>query len=302
MVSRSLIRRSLFDRMFDISIYFILVILACSILYPFWYKFIISISNDSTGSLSILLWPEKITFGAYFKVLSNPKIYTAYYNTVFRTLVGTVLTLIVTITAAFSLSKREMPLRNIIMIMITFTMFFSGGLIPTYLVVKGLNLINTRAAYILPLATTPFYLIIVRNYFMTLDKGIEDSAFIDGAGYAYILFKIIIPVSKPIIATIALWSAVMHWNSWFDALIYCPQSRLIVLQLLLRRILIDLNYNEMQALVSGAVEQSKGLSGEATFENFKAATIFIAILPIVAVYPFLQKYFVKGIMIGSIKG
>ena len=178
-------------------------------------------------------------------------------------------------------------------------MFFSGGIIPDYLLVKNLGLLDTRWALILPSAVNVFYIIIMRNYFMTIDKGIEESAVMDGANYFTILTKIILPLSKPVIATIALWAAVFHWNEWFHALVYIQDDAKTVLQMIVREMLTAMDLS--QSADAGAIGGG-GSNENLLLSNVRAATVMISIGPIVLVYPFVQKYFIKGIMIGSLKG
>ena len=240
----------------------------------------------------------KWNVGAYKFALSKyGSVPVAYINSIFRTVMGTVLTIVITLLAAYPLSKILIPGRNMLTIFILITMFFSGGLIPSYLLIRRLGLFDTRWALILPSLAIGFYTIIMRNFLMTIDSAYEDSAFIDGANYFQILVRIIIPLSKPVIATIALWTAVMHWNSWFDALIYTKSESKIVLQLLLRRLIQEMTLMDDSLNDFLNVEQIK-LPSEAV----KAAITILTIGPIILLYPFLQKYFIKGIFIGSLKG
>ena len=195
----------------------------------------------------------------------------------------------------FVLAKKSLPGRRIITFFILFTMFFSGGLIPSYLLMKGLNLLGSRWALILPGLTSAWYLIIARNFISTIPDSLEEAAIIDGAGVLTILFKVIFPLSKPIISVIALWSAIGHWNAWFDAMIYTPSKDQLVLQLLLRRILVESDQTLM--------ERSLKVSTAATTPNtIKAATVIVSVIPIACLYPFFQQYFVKGINVGAVKG
>jgi putative aldouronate transport system permease protein len=197
--------------------------------------------------------------------------------------------------AAYPLSKPYFPHRSFWTGIIVFTMFFDGGLIPTFLTVQGLGLVNTTGALIFPKLIDTFSLLIVRNYYMSIPNALEESARIDGAGDLRILFRIILPVSTPIIATVALWTIVNHWSWWFDSMIYMLDARKHVLQVVLRRIVLE---GTMQMMDLG------GLAEEATVnpDTVKAATIIVATFPIICIYPFMQKYFIKGILIGSLKG
>jgi putative aldouronate transport system permease protein len=218
-------------------------------------------------------------------------------NTLFRTVFGTILTIIVTYLGGYALSKKSLPFRKIIMMFIIFTMFFSGGLIPGYLLVKSLGLIGSRWALILPVATSAWNLIIARNFISTIPDALEEAAFIDGASPYTVLLTIMVPLSMPIIAVLALWTAVRHWNAWFDALIYTTDKSKMVLQLILRNLLIDKSTNatsETVAFITNTEYTSP--------ETVKAATVFVATLPILLFYPLVQKYFVKGVLVGSLKG
>jgi len=197
---------------------------------------------------------------------------------------------------AYPLSKKHFPHRGFWTGFIVFTMFFSGGLIPTYMVVKGLGLLNTVWALILPGLVPAYNMIIVRNYFMSISPSLEESAKLDGANDFTILLRIILPVSMPIIATVTLWTIVGHWNSWFDSMIYSQNARKQVLQVVLRRIVLE-GSNEVVNMNAGMDDMSS-----VSPDNIKAATIMVATFPILMVYPFIQKYFVKGIMVGSLKG
>ena len=200
---------------------------------------------------------------------------------------------------AYVLSKRYFPHRTFWTLFIVFTMFFSGGLIPTYLVVKNLGLLNTYSSMILPGFISAYNMVIIRNYFMSLPEEIEESCLIDGAGRFRIFLQIILPLSKPILATVALWLVVGHWNSWFDVLIYISDDTKFTLQIVLRRIIIT---GSKEILDTSAAANAAEMESVVSSEGLKAACIFVTTLPILCAYPFVQKFFVKGIMIGSLKG
>ena len=201
--------------------------------------------------------------------------------------------MLLTYFAGYSLSRKNLPFRGAITFLIIFTMLFSGGLIPTFLTIKSYGLVNSRWALILPMLTSAWNIIIARNYISGLPEELEEAALVDGAHPLKIAFQIMWPLSMPVISVLALWSAVGHWNSWFDALIYCSGEDKIVLQLLLRRLLIQTQAEDsiMQSTIAAT-----------TSDTIKCATIIVAILPIICVYPFVQKYFVKGVTIGAVKG
>lgn len=276
------------------------ILFSVLVIYPFWQTIVLSFSDaNASSSLGVHLWPDRWITDAYEFVFSYGNIMKAYVNTIIRTVAGTILIVTFTVLAAYPLSKKELPYRNFFTIFFLIAMFFSGGIIPDYLLVKNLGLLDNSLSLILPSAVNVFFIIIMRNYFMTIDKGIEESAIIDGANYFQILTKIILPISKPVIATVALWAAVYHWNEWFHALVYIQDDAKTVLQIVVRDMLtaMDLSNNQNAQVGGGGMSSS-----ELLLSNVRAATVIISIGPIVLIYPFVQKYFIKGIMIGSLKG
>lgn len=225
--------------------------------------------------------------------MQNQYMWYGFANTIIRVAASTLLASIVMSFAAYALSKKKLPARNAITLFIVFTMFFSGGIIPSYLLIKELGLLDNRLALILPNIADAFYLLIIRNYLMTLSVSLEESAMIDGAGYFAIFTKIITPIAKPILATVALWYAVWSWNYWFDSMLYISDVKKEVSQIVLRRILQACS----DTLSMGASAKVRPLP-----ETLRAAAIVVTTLPILMVYPFIQKYFVTGITLGSIKG
>jgi putative aldouronate transport system permease protein len=282
---------------FDVFNYTLMILLTILFIFPFWQVVVLSFSDPITAnSLGLKLYPEKVYFDSYREVFSSKYIYIGFMNSIIRTIIGTVCTVFITYCGAYVLTKKKLPLRNFMTGMIFFTMFFSGGLIPSYLLVKNLNLIDSYWALILPVLTNAWYILVARNYISSIPDTLEEAASIDGAHPIAIAFKIIFPVCLPIIAVLALWTAVHHWNAWFDAMIYVTDRNKLVLQLVLRKMIIEKLPDMMSSMLLSETTEST------TPETIKAATIVVSILPIVMVYPFLQKYFVKGIMIGSIKG
>ena len=278
----------------------LLILFSASLLFPFVNLLAVSFTHGASEHLSnVMLWPRPFTTKSYETVLSQRDLYTGYFNTIIRTVFGTAATLVVLLGAAYPLSKRYLPHRNLYTSIFVFTLFFNGGLIPTYLVIRDLGLIDTRLVLILHNLAPAFYLLVMRNFLMGIPAELEDSARIDGANDITILVRIVIPMSTPVIATIGLWSAVWHWNSWFDALIYARRLDLSVLQIWLRRIIITAN-DYMMAEATRDIDAMLGLPTKP--ETLNAAAIFVAIAPILVVYPFIQKYFVKGVLIGSLKG
>ncbi|HBN06481.1 MAG TPA: ABC transporter permease [Bacteroidales bacterium] len=285
------------DIIFNIFNYTFLSLLCLTILLPFIY--LLAESFDRIGNIKatgIYLWPQEFTIDNYLAIAQNTYIWKGYLNTVIRTVVGTILAVIVTAMGAYALAQKCFPHRTFWTLFVVFTMFFSGGIIPTYLWIDRLHLIDNRLVLILPYLVNAYNLVLIRNFFQQIPAELQESARIDGASEYTILFKIILPVSKPIIATIALWLAVGHWNAWFDCLLYIKDTNKYVLQVILQRIILQGTEQMMQSggLIEGIYESRP--------EVIKAACIFFTMLPILCVYPFIQKYFVKGIFIGSIKG
>ena len=265
-------------------------------LFPFLHMLSLSLSTGNVSLTQIRIIPEEWTLSNFKKVLTNEYVIGGFMNTLLRTVLGTILSLLVTIFAAYPLSKRYFPNRTFWTLFIVFTMFFSGGLIPSYLLVKNLGLMNTTWALILPGLISTFSMIIARNYFMSLPDSLEESAKIDGANDLFILYKIIVPISMPIIATLTLWTAVAHWNAWFDSMIYMTDSKNHVLQIVMRRIVLE---GTQDMLDVNTLDDANSVVNP---ETIKAATVMVTIIPIILFYPFLQKYFVKGVLVGSLKG
>ena len=287
---------------FDVANYACFVLLSLTFIYPFWSIITQSFSHiDDAHSMGFHLWPREIDAEAWNYVFDEHPVASAYFNTIFRVVFGVLLTLLVTFTAAYALSKPTLPWRKSLTLVYTLTLFFTGAIIPLFLLVRSLGLFNTRAVLILVPAINVLWIVLARNYLMTIDQAMEDSAVIDGASYWTVLWRIITPLAKPVIAVVALFSAVQHWNSWFDALIYAPHPRLIVLQMLVFRMLRDLRsawFIEYQEMMRQAGIDVELFAAEAV----RAATIVITIGPIILAYPFLQRFFVKGVMLGSLKG
>ncbi|NSW90849.1 MAG: carbohydrate ABC transporter permease [Firmicutes bacterium] len=294
------IKKSAGSIIFD-SLNSLLMILFCiSILFPLWDMIVVSFSPpELASSLTFNLWPKQWNLDSYRYCFSENRIYSAFLVTLYRTIVGTAIHVVVVSFAAYPLSKLDLPYRKGIITFFLIPMFFSGGLIPTFIMIKKLGLIDNLLVYVLPAAFSPFVMLVLRNFFMSLDKAVEESAIIDGASIFTILFRIIFPLSKPVLATIILWHMVYHWNAWFDSMIYIRNERKIVLQLLLRRLMdeTDLLESNMQLFV---LTQPEGI--QFSSKTVRAAVTIVVITPIVCVYPFLQKYFVKGIMLGAVKG
>ena len=266
-------------------------------LYPMYYVLIVSISNGNAvmrGEIKLL--PKGINLTAYKLVFENPDFLRSYLNTIIYTLVGTIVNVSFTILCAYPLSRKDFYGRGILTGMVAFTMFFSGGMIPLYLVVQKVGLINSMWALILPVAINTWYMIIMRTFFQAIPESLQESAYIDGANDIQILIKVILPLSLPIIATLLMFYAVYHWNSYFSSIIYLNQKKKYPVQIVLRNIVI-----------AGELDkQNSSVGSESDFQviatNFKYAVIIISVLPILTVYPFIQKYFTQGVMVGAIKG
>lgn len=274
----------------------ILSLLAIVSIYPIIYAFLISISDaNQVMAYKGFVWkPLGISFAAYKRIFKNSELITGYMNTIFVVGVGTLLNMLMTSMGAYFLSRKEAVFRKGIMIYIIITMYFSGGMVPTFLLVKGLGLYDSIFALIIPGAVSAYNLIILKNGFESVPDAIVESATIDGAGSWRILFKIVIPMSMASFAVVMLYYGVAHWNSWFNAMIYLKSPEKFPLQLILRELLIVNS--------SASVLDDAGGTGERVSETIQYAIIIVATIPILCVYPFIQKFFEKGVMLGGVKG
>ena len=292
------LKKTAADRTFEVINVIIMLFLIAVTLYPFLYIIFASFSNsdDLIRHSGMLLYPLGINLNAYKMVFQNPNIFTGYGNTLIVLVVGTALNLLMTSFGAYVLSRNSFPCKRVILVLIVFTMYFQGGMIPRYLLIYDtLNLGDSLLALIIPQAISTYNLIVMRTSFLGVPDSLEESAKIDGANDFVILFRIILPVSMSVVAVMILFYGVTHWNAWFDAMIFLRDRKRYPLQLILREILI-LNSTETMAV------ESADVNNMAVGESIKYATIMVATLPVLAVYPFLQYYFVKGVMIGAIKG
>ncbi|WP_217556983.1 carbohydrate ABC transporter permease [Paenibacillus sp. GbtcB18] len=289
-------KRSFSERAFDGFNLLVLTLLMIVTIYPLVYVVFASLS-DAGGLLSHkgFLWkPVGFSLDAYANVFRNPMILKGYGNTFFVVVVGLAFNILLTSLGAYALSRKSLAYRKRIMLFVVFTMFFSGGLIPFYLTVKGVGLANTLWALIIPTAVNTFNLILMKTAFEGIPDALEESAKIDGANDFVILFRIVLPLSLPVLAVMLLYYGVGHWNSWFNALIFLQERSMFPLQLILREILLQGEANANLGASEGDVAMLT--------VTLKYATIIVATVPILLVYPFLQKYFVKGALIGAIKG
>lgn len=290
---RKLKGATLFDK--GLTLFFVLLCLV--MIYPFYNVIIVSVANTvSTAKHTPYLFPYVIDWTGYKTLFQDAKFFRAVMVTLFTTLVGTSLNMILSVSASYVLSRKKLVGRQFFLSLIVFTMLFSGGLVPTYLVIKDLSLINNILVLILPTAVSTYYLIIMKNYFLTLPESLLEAARIDGANEAFILVKIVLPISKPFMATFALFYSVERWNEWYNAMLYINKSDLRTLQIYLREILINIS-NEMSAMA----QQMMSNTQKPYTTSIQMAAVVITAVPILCIYPFVQKHFVKGIMTGGIK-
>ncbi len=295
MVVGRTIERGIGSRLFDLANVCLLLFFAFITLYPFYYVGIVSVSDGRyvvTGGIKHV--PRGVNLKSYKIVLGNPIVPTSYKNTIVYTAVGTFINVLLSAFCAYPLSRKAFYGRKFFTGMIVFTMFFQGGLIPLYLTVKSLGMLNTIWAIVLPTAIGTYYMIIMRTFFQGIPDSIQDSARIDGANDIRIFFRIILPMSTPVLATMTLFYAVQHWNSFFPALIYLKERQKYPIQLILRNIVIEGDVSQQQVDM-----QDDEMIVSTTI---KYAIIMVSTIPILVLYPFLQKYFVKGITVGSLKG
>jgi putative aldouronate transport system permease protein len=287
------------DKVFNFVNYLLLAIITLLVLYPLYFVLSASVS-DPLYVLRGEMWllPKDMNFDAYKKVFMNEDILNGFWNTIKYTAVGTAINVVMTTMAAFPLSRKDFMGRNLIMGFLVFTMFFSGGLIPSYLLIKELGMLDTFWVMVIPNAVAIWNIIIMRTFFQTtIPIELQESAMIDGCSNIQILIKIVLPLSMPVIAVMVLFYAVGHWNSYFNALIYLQDRELFPLQLILREILIQSQTDEMVKATSESFVKQ-----QLSVEGLKYAVLVVSNIPMMLLYPFLQRYFVKGFMIGAIKG
>ncbi|MDD6884565.1 MAG: carbohydrate ABC transporter permease [Eubacteriales bacterium] len=306
-MKKNQIRRSFGDAVFDWINLALLLLVVVLMLYPLYFTVVASLSDPyATARGETYFWVKDFTLDAYRNVFINKQIWSGYANSIFYTVVGTAWALAVTIPCAYAMSRKHLKGAGILMGMFVFTMYFSGGLIPSYMLIKNLGLFNKRLALILPAGISVYNMIVARTFYRTnFPDDLYEAAKIDGCCEFGIFFKIAVPVSGAIIAVIALFVAVGHWNSYFSALLYLTDNSKWPLQLILRGILIQ-NQNmsmDLNALRSATMDQIEFMQKKARMaEAMKYSLIFISSAPLLVAYPFVQKYFVKGVLIGSIKG
>lgn len=298
----AVIKESKGDRVFNAINITVVTLFFLIVLYPLYFVVICSFSNpNAVAAGEVWFWPKQVTLDAYKTVFKNDDILMGYRNTIFYTVVGTIVNLFFTLTAAYALSKKNFMGRNVIMFLIVFTMYFSGGMIPTYLTVRDLGLLNTWWAMILPAGISTYNLIIARTFFQNgVPAEVEEAARIDGCSTIQTFAKIVLPLSKALLGVLTLYYAVAHWNSYFSALIYLTSAReKIPLALVLREILI---LNTMKSAGGASIDEELAVYYANLANLLKYALIIVSSAPLLIVYPFLQKYFDKGVMLGSVKG
>lgn len=286
------------DSIFNVIKWIIMLFIIVITVYPMYYVLVCSFSdgNQLIGSRGLMLFPKGFSLESYKAVIKNPNIFTGYKVTLLVVVLGTTLSILATSIGAFVATRKDFKFGKILALMMVFTMYFGGGMIPTYLVVSNtLNLSDSLFALILPSMISVYNLLIMKSNFEALPPSLTEAAKIDGANDIRILFQIIMPLSKSVIAVMVLFYGVAYWNAWFDAMMYIKSRELFPLQLILREILVSNDTSSMG--VSGGVGEQYMIG-----ESIKYATIVVATVPVLCIYPFVQKYFVKGMLIGAVKG
>lgn len=289
------------DKIFDALNLIIMCALLIIFIWPLWFVFISSFSDpNEVFSGNVIVWPKGFTLDAYVNTMQYKLLWTGYANTIFYTTVGTLINIIVTICAAYPLSRKEYAPRKIVLYLLVFTMYFSGGLIPKYLVVRSLGMVNTRWAMLIPGACSVYNMLVTRTYFKnSIPESLFEAATIDGANSFHQLVKIVLPLSKPIVAVIGLYYAVGHWNDYYTALIYLRDVDLLPLQSALRDILLASKILEDN--LGGVINDASADAKVQLAQSMRYSSIIISTVPVLAIYPFVQKFFVKGVMVGSVK-
>lgn len=298
------VRESVPDRIFNIVSLLFMIGIIVVVAYPLYFVLVASVSQPAAvNSGKLLLYPEGFSMIGYQNILKNAKLWMGYANTVLYTAAGTLLGVCCTIMAGYAFSRNDLPGRNILMGIFVFTMYFSGGLVPLYLVVKQLHLINTRLIIVLLGSVSVYNIIIARSFFSSsIPQELQDAAFVDGCTNQRFFVSIVVPISKPIIAVITLYCAISYWNSFFNAMIYLNDTDKYPLQLILREILISFQMMQQQAASGGMMDAQAMSEMNTLVEVVKYGVIVVAAVPVLMIYPFIQKYFVKGVMIGAVKG
>ncbi|MDR0720225.1 MAG: carbohydrate ABC transporter permease [Treponema sp.] len=292
------IKPALSDKLFDLAIYFLLGLALAAVLYPLYFMSIASISEpNALYQGRVIFLPKDITYLGYQRIFSNTVIFRSYINSITYTLAGVLVSLVLTIPTAFALSRPELPGRAVILKLMIFTMYFYGGMVPLYIVVRGFRLLNTMWALILPTAIVTYNLIVARSFYISMIPGeLFEASVLDGCNYTKFFFYIVLPLSKAIIAVMVLFYATKMWNGFMDALIYLNSENKFPLQLVLRNILLQSQALTLLDDSTAVAEQQKAT------ELIKYGVVVVASLPMLCLYPFIQKHFVSGVMIGAVKG
>ncbi|MCY4375255.1 MAG: carbohydrate ABC transporter permease [Spirochaetaceae bacterium] len=286
---------------FDLLVVAVLVLVGAATLYPVINVFSISLSHPNEVARGITWLPRHLDLSAYEFILDHPMIGVGYRNSLIYVTLGTTINLVMTCLCAYPLSKKGLVGRKFVMLLVVFTMFFSGGLIPTYLLVRALGMVNTMWALLIPGAIAAWNMIILRTFFQSIPEDLEESAFLDGAGRWRILASIVLPLSKAGLAAIGLFYALGHWNSYFNALIYLNDAEKYPLPMIVREIVLQEVVLKRQELTGDVFDAEREAKFAAYTQNFRYATVFVSIIPMLLIYPFLQRYLVQGVMIGSLK-
>ncbi|MGA9519052.1 MAG: carbohydrate ABC transporter permease [Trichococcus sp.] len=286
------------DIILDITILIFLAVITFITVYPFWNILIVSL-NDAQDALrgGLFFWPRKFSLASYEQILRNKEFMASVKVTVARTLIGTPIAVLVTAMCAYAVSRKELVGRKFLNLFFIFTMYFGGGIVPYYMIIKSLGLTDNFLVYVIPGAMGVYNMILIRSYIDTIPEDLFESARLDGANDVIIFFKIILPIAKPILVTVALFVAVTQWNSWFDAYLFTSSQDLKPMQSILVEIL-----NQYQTGDSQSSQMSAAAAGRTTTpDSIRMAATIVSTIPIIIVYPFIQKYFVKGMMIGAVK-
>ncbi|ANA79047.1 binding-protein-dependent transport systems inner membrane component [Paenibacillus vortex V453] len=297
-----MVRLAFGDKVMMVIIYIFLALLAFVTFYPFWNGLVISFNSGSDTAMGgVTFWPRDFTLENYGIVFQDTRLLNGFKISVLRTVIGTISSILVTSIFAYGMTKSELIGRKYYMIMCIITMYFGGGLIPTFMLVRGLGLMDSFWVFIIPGLVSVWNMIIFRTFFNGLPNGLEESAKIDGCGNWGIFFKIILPLSGPVIATLSLFTAVSHWNEWFLPSIYINNENLLPIQTMLRQILNSNIMSEQMSNLDSASQAVLSRMQSVTSKSLSMATMMVATLPIIMVYPFVQKHFVKGVLVGSLK-
>ena len=297
------VRRNRADVIFDTIVYAVLIVLLVIVIYPLWFVIIASVSNPTDVTFGkVIFWPTSISFEGYKAVVAYPGIWRAYLNTIVYTLSDVLLTVTITVLSGYALSRKDLVGKNIFVIYMTITMFFSGGMIPTYLTVKNLGMMDQWPIVVILGCVGVRNIVIVRTFIQSnIPDSLVEAAFLDGSSHTTFLLKVVVPLSMPVISVIALFTAVGQWNAWFNHMIYLRDPNMMPLQMVLRDLLIS-QTAMMEVMEETAADIEQGAKQTQMALSMKYALIIVTMLPIMCIYPFLQKYFVKGMLMGSIKG